>query len=205
MWEELISAAHECQRLDYTPRYSTIPITVPESVSTHSYFVALYAAMIHTALDPDDAETLAACLIYAVIHDSIEGLGSGDIVRTFKYRTKALKEAIDEAEAQVIEESPSSLKRLFSTTNLLYKKTGKADYIKSVVKAADFMSLHNFMIREVNRSNREIIPFYKRMVQDLREMARQNNGVKFSTGGKDFIPTEFYNELVENALGKAFI
>jgi len=205
MWEEFIVAAHECQRLDYTLRYSTIPIVVSESVSTHSYWVAVYAAMIHTALNPDDTDTLAACVTQAIIHDIIEGIGSGDIVRTFKYRTKKLKEAIDEAEIQVMEESPPSLKRLFSVVNSLYEKTGKADYVKSVVKAADFMSLHNFMIREVERGNREITPFYKRMIQDLRDMVKNNQGIKFITGGKNFVPSEFYLHLVENALEKAHI
>jgi len=204
MWEEFISATHECQRLDYTPRYSTIPVVTQESVSIHSYWVTVYTAMIHTALNPDDIDTLAACLTHAITHDMIEGIGSGDIVRTFKYRTKALKEAIDEAESQVMDESPLSLKRLFSIVSSLKKKTEKTDYIDSVVKAADFMSLHNFMIREVDRGNREIEPYYERMIQDLQSMADKNREVHFVTGGKDFFPSEFYEELVNNARKKAF-
>jgi len=203
MWEEFITSTHECQRLDYTPRYSTIPIVTQESVSTHSYWVTVYTAMIHTALDPNDTDTLAACLTHAITHDILEGIGSGDIVRTFKYRTKALKEAIDEAENQIMEESPLSLKRLFSIVNSLREKTKKSDYINSVVKAADFMSLHNFMIREVERGNREIKPYYERMIKDLRSMEENNRGVIFVTGGKEFILSNFYMELARNAEGKA--
>jgi 5'-deoxynucleotidase YfbR-like HD superfamily hydrolase len=159
--------------------------------------------MIHTALDPDDTDTLAACLLQAAIHDIIEGIGSGDIVRTFKYRSEALREAIDEAEIQVMEESPQSLKRLFSVSKSLQEKTGKQKYIESVVKAADFMSLHNFMIRELERGNQEIKPYFERMTQDLHKMSVKNKGVVFITsGGNEFILSGFYDELVTNAVGK---
>ena len=198
MWKELIETTREVQRMDYVQRYSSIPITVPESVSTHSYWVAMYSAMIHRSLNPNDIATLCACVIQALVHDTPESQ-IGDFVRTFKYRTKALKQAIDDAEKDIIEEFGPSLKSLLTASSALAAECGKTGYVKSVVKAADFMSLHNYMIRELTRGNREIVPFYDRMISDLKDMARSNDGVTFKTGGTDFEPSVFFSELADHA------
>jgi 5'-deoxynucleotidase YfbR-like HD superfamily hydrolase len=154
--------------------------------------------MIHQSIDPDDTVTLSACVIQALIHDTPEG-EIGDFVRTFKYRTKDLKKAIDSAESTIIEEFGPSLKAIYKISSLLTKKCD-AKYVQSVVKAADFMSLHNFMIREMTRNNHEIVPFYDRMTDDLEAMSNSNSDVTFKTGGVDFKPSQFYNELLQNAL-----
>lgn len=201
MWCEFIETAKECQRLDYVWRYSTIPISVPESVSTHSYWVAMYSAMIHQLCDPKDTQTLAACVMHALTHDAPEGQ-VGDFVRTFKYRTKELKAAIDDAEKLIVDEFGPSLKALLEVSELLTTVCGKREYVKAVVKAADFMSLHNFMVREFMRGNREIIPFFRKMVRDLREMEKTNREVVYPTQGErgHFVPSDFYKHLAENAL-----
>jgi 5'-deoxynucleotidase YfbR-like HD superfamily hydrolase len=198
MWEEFIETTHETQRMDYVQRYSSIPITIPESVSTHSYWVAMYSAMIHQLLNPNDTVTLCACVMQALVHDTPESQ-VGDFVRTFKYRTKALKQAIDEAENCIIDEFGPSLKALLNVSSTLSKECGHSDYVKSVVKAADFMSLHNYMVRELVRGNREIIPFYDRMISDLKEMEKSNIGTTFKTGGLDFEPSMFFSELAAHA------
>jgi 5'-deoxynucleotidase YfbR-like HD superfamily hydrolase len=155
--------------LDYVWRYSTIPISVPENVSTHSYWVATYSAMIHQSLNPDDHITLSACVLQALIHDMPESQ-IGDFVRTFKYRSESLKKSIDEAEEEIIKEFGKPIQILYEVTNKLVEISGKKQYVKDVVKAADFLSLHNFMVREITRGNHEILPFYKRMVDDLEKM-----------------------------------
>ena len=200
MWEEFIKTTNNFQRLDYVWRYSTIPITVPENVATHSYYVSTFSAMIHQNIDPDDTETLMICSLWGLMHDTPE-LESGDFVRTFKYRTEKLKDSIDEAESHIINEFGLSHKKLYDITQHLIEKSQKARYIRAVVKAADFMSLHNFMIREFNRGNREILPFFDRMVEDLKMMA-VSNAVFLLGPNKDkvFEPAVFYKALVENAI-----
>jgi 5'-deoxynucleotidase YfbR-like HD superfamily hydrolase len=166
MWEEFIEATKTIQRLDYTWRYSTIPIVFPENVATHSYAVVAYSALIHRQLHPDDMLTLSYILLTATVHDIAESHCS-DIVRTFKYRTKNLKNAIDEAEEIVIEEDfPSTLRDLYKLAQTTPQD--KRDYVKAVVKTADFVSLYNLMRREFLRGNREITPFYLRMIEDLK-------------------------------------
>lgn len=47
-WKPLLEAASsDVRRLDYVIRYSSIPVSVPEAVSTHMFWVALYAMMVH--------------------------------------------------------------------------------------------------------------------------------------------------------------
>ena len=175
MRENLLKASKEIQRLDYVWRYSTIPISVPENVSGHSYAVTAYSAMICQETFPDNYDILCACIMHAIVHDIAEGIGSGDIVRTFKYRTKALKNAVDEAEDQVIAESSDHIRNLFSTANRLSEKCENKSIVKAIVKAADFMSLYNFMTREIDRGNNEILPFFEIMEQDLVEMTYQTS------------------------------
>jgi len=42
------------------------------------------------------------------------------------------------------------------------------------------------------------------MIQDLQSMQEKNSGVIFVTGKKEFIPSDFYAQLIENALKKGF-
>jgi 5'-deoxynucleotidase YfbR-like HD superfamily hydrolase len=198
MWAEFIETTRECQRLDYVWRYSTIPISVPENVTSHSYWVTIYAAMIHQALDPQDTDTLAACLACALVHD-IPEMKAGDFVRTFKYRSKALKQAIDKAEREILTEFGPSMRAVVAAADSLVGAAKNPSYVRAVVKAADFMSLHNFMVREVSRGNTEIHPFFERMVADLRAMASENENVIFATGGKSFELGQYYSQLAQNA------
>lgn len=195
-WQEFIDSTHDAQRLDYVWRYSTIPIAVPENVSTHSYWVATYSAIIHCMHDCNDTKTLAACVLTALVHDLTESM-VGDFVRVFKYKTKALKSAIDEAESLMKKEFGPSFEALFQLTDDLCNE--KKSYVNAVVKAADFMSLHNFMIRELKRGNREIMPFFKRMIDDLDMMTKENENVVFKTNDADFEPAKFYRKLSVNA------
>lgn len=201
MWSQLISASKEIQRADYVWRYGTIPVITPENLSTHSYAVTAYSAMIHRSLNQNDPLTLSACLMYAIVHDMVE-TKSGDIVRTFKYRSQDLKEAIDEAEKEVIKEFDPKVVDLFETSNLLADQCGKPELVKFIVKAADFMSLHSYMTRELCRGNYEILPFYGRMVSDLRGMSVKYRGLELETGGLPFKPGDLYSALAEDAFSQ---
>ena len=197
MWSEIVSASRECQKLDYVWRYSTIPISVPENVSTHSYWVTVYSAMIHQALNPSREDLLTACVLTAAVHDTPEGK-VGDFVRTFKYRTPELKSAIDAAEQTIIEEFPAAFKVVFDLAGRLSADCGSPQYVKAIVKAADFLSLFNFMVREITRGNGEIVPYYRRMVSDLKMMSETTKKADV-VDGVAFYPTEFYGYLADSA------
>jgi len=179
-WGAMIAASSgEIRRLASVWRYSSIPITVPENVADHSFWVILYSAMIHLELQCQSTKSqgrkygkqdvLLNILLKATTHDVGEAM-TGDIVRPFKYSSSVLKEAIDRAERSMMNALPASVN--------IFRHMCQSDddeintYVNAVVKAADFMSLYQFMRREVLRGNCEIRDFVGRMVKDLDEMSK---------------------------------
>lgn len=195
-WENfLIDASSDIRRLDYVYRFSSIPVVMKEQVSTHSFWVALYSAMIHSEMNgPGDLTKFI--LSYALVHDASEAR-SGDFVRTFKYSSKELKEAINKGEKAMMDSLPSRIKNMFDLPNHL-SSTEKA-YIYHIIKAADFLSLQQFMLREWNKGNTEIKCFYMRMLDDLTIMSEDVAEVDFDDKSfNKYVPllVEFYKTLV---------
>ena len=59
-WSKVLEAASgDVRRLSHVVRYSSIPISVPENVAEHSYWVSLYAILIHRTLRPKDTTLVA--------------------------------------------------------------------------------------------------------------------------------------------------
>jgi 5'-deoxynucleotidase YfbR-like HD superfamily hydrolase len=164
-WDSVLAACSgDVRRLSYADRYTTIPVSFKENVAEHSYWVALYSLLIHRELGESEALT-GPILSFALVHDMVE-CRSGDLVRTFKYLTQGLKNAVSEAEKLIETSFPPLLKNEFYAISSVQDQTDRA-YAKAVVKTADFVSLHQYMIREVARGNSEIKPFFKRMQDDL--------------------------------------
>jgi 5'-deoxynucleotidase YfbR-like HD superfamily hydrolase len=176
-WEEMLASARDAQRLDYVTRYTSIPVVTRETVSTHSFWVSLYSQMIYNSLGLDNGILLGAILAKANIHDLVE-MRSGDFVRTFKYKTKTLKDAVDEAEEALKEEFEEPLKKLYATAKSMAVSTSE-ELVEAIVKAADFLSLANYMDRELLRSNYEVVPFFERMVKDLHHMTTKKNSYEW--------------------------
>jgi len=178
-WKPLLEAASsDIRRLDYVTRYSSIPVTVPENDSTHMYWVSVYSMMIHRKLvGPKELDALI--MQHALTHDALECL-SGDIVRTFKYSSEEFRAAVNKAEQGLASSLPVEVRSLLDEVHLHITSFGhthhwKGDYAKDVVKAADFMSLYQYMWREKKRGNSEIDPFFGRMIEDLKSMAKKLN------------------------------
>lgn len=145
-------------------------MTLRENVAEHSYWVSLYAVMIHRFLSGDE-DLIGAITVHALTHDLAECI-TGDVVRTFKYSTPQLKNAIDEAEEKMLVSLPEDVQELYP---LWERMAGdRVPYVKAVIKAADFVSLFQYMNREVLRGNREIDQFVVRMKNDLRMMAKKS-------------------------------
>ncbi len=169
-WDLLLHAStHDVRRLDSVIRFSSIPVTFSESTATHSFWVALYSLMIWQSLAesaPQEVPSLEEVLRHAVTHDLGESVG-GDVVRTLKYSTPEMKREVDRAEDILVRKLlPGEVKR----TVLL----GPDDDVLAIVKAADFLSLWQFMRREAARNNFEIMPYYERMIKDL--LAKEEEG-----------------------------
>lgn len=176
-WKPLLEAASsDIRRLDYVVRYSSIPVSVPESVSTHMYWVALYAMMVHRQLEgPRDLDSVI--MLHGLTHDALESL-SGDIVRTFKYSSEEFRQAVERAEKGLASMLPEEVRGLLHEVEGALASYGREehwyrDYVLDVVKAADFMSLYQYMWRERRRGNVEVEQFHGRMVEDLSAVARK--------------------------------
>ena len=194
MWEETFQNISDYQRLDYVIRYSSVPVTTQENVSAHSYWVCLYSTLIFNEIKPKDQRLLAPLLVSAMMHDFVEG-HTGDFVRTFKYSLPELKEAIDKAEQLEVNKYPKQIKDLYRMADDLTSPSDRV-VIKSIIKAADFMSLYSYMKKEFLRGNREIKPFYELMIRDFLKLSSmpivESAGVRFDQG-------DFYLQLAQAA------
>jgi 5'-deoxynucleotidase YfbR-like HD superfamily hydrolase len=176
-WGDLLRAStHDVRRLDSVIRFSSIPVTFSESTASHSFWVALYSLMIWQALAdaiPDNTmPPLEEVLRHAVTHDLGESVG-GDVVRTLKYSTPEMKREVDRAEDILVKKLlPTEVKR---TAEFIPSRD-----TLSIVKAADFLSLWQFMRREAARHNLEIMPYYVRMIKDL--VAKEDEGDRLVGG-----------------------
>lgn len=162
-WASLLdSCTHDVRRLDSVIRFSSIPVTFSESTAAHSFWVTLYSLMIWQALSdarPGKMPPLEDVLRHAVTHDLGESV-AGDVVRTLKYATPEMKREVDRAEGLLVNELlPKAVRATFLPS--------PSHDVLSIVKAADFLSLWQFMRREASRKNLEIMPYYVRMTKDL--------------------------------------
>lgn len=172
-WKPLLEAASsDVRRLDYVDRYSSIPVLIKEHVSTHMFWVALYSMMVHRQLQ-GPRELDATIMLHALTHDALEAL-TGDVVRTFKYSSEEFRQAVNKAEAGLAKCMPEEVRSLLSEVDEALEQRDRGDgkhwwphYVEDVVKAADFMSLYQFMWREKNRGNVEVEQFFGRMETDL--------------------------------------
>lgn len=165
-WDAVLEAASgDGRRLSYVDRYASIPVSVKENVAEHSYWVAQYALLIHRETGAPDF-LIAPVLSYSLMHDYVECV-TGDLVRTFKYSTEELKRAVDAAEEKLVGGFDPKVRELMDLPWTLVSSPADTAFVKAVVKAADFVSLHQYMVREVSRGNREIEPFFQRMKRDL--------------------------------------
>jgi 5'-deoxynucleotidase YfbR-like HD superfamily hydrolase len=100
------------RRLHHVERFSSVPVLHAENVAEHSWLVAFICILIYqdqAAMDerspgpPDDLPCvfkdldLGVVLPRAICHDISESM-SGDIIRSFKYSSKQLAEAMRDAD-----------------------------------------------------------------------------------------------------------
>jgi len=112
-WKGLIEAStNDIRRLSAVWRFSSIPVVAYETTAEHSFYVAIYAAMIHLEANSDDERKLGAVIMNALMHDVPEAV-TGDVVRPFKYSSEKLRANINEAEHDLVEKMPQRIHDLF--------------------------------------------------------------------------------------------
>jgi len=91
--------------LEHTKRYSMKPVVHPESVATHSYFVALGVLM----MSKDYEFNVDLALKIAICHDLAE-MEVSDVNHLVKKNFPAVAIALQEAEEQIVENFPDQVK-----------------------------------------------------------------------------------------------
>ena len=91
--------------LEHTKRYSMKPVVHPESVATHSYFVALGVLMMSKDYEFD----VDLALKIAICHDLAE-MEVSDVNHLVKKNFPVVALALQEAEDQIVNNFPSQVK-----------------------------------------------------------------------------------------------
>lgn len=174
-WDSVVRASSgSVRRGSSVWRYSSIPVSQYENIIEHTGYVAIFAAMIGRKLGVGN-DVLGAVAMKALVHDLDECV-TGDVVRTFKYSSPEFKDAVDKASREMASTALDlEVRDLLVVTERMGRSTRKGQLVKDIVKAADFMSLYQYMRREAARHNFEIIPYYKRMLEDFSHMAEADS------------------------------
>jgi len=139
-------------RASHISRYSTIPVNHRESVAEHSFYVAFFSMLVADDLMLVDSKKLwiHKC---ALVHDLEECL-TGDFLRSFKYSTSELKEALDRGALRAAQETFIDI---FDSQAHWYVdawKNAKDDSITgNIVRYADFLSVVAYLSKESAMGN----------------------------------------------------
>lgn len=127
--------------LQHTKRYSMKPVLHPESVATHSYFVALAVLLVSDIweFDVNKAVKIALC------HDLAE-MEISDVNHYVKKKHPAVAQALKEAEATIIETFPTSIR---AYCHMYDDDTPEA----LVVHYADALQCTQYSVNEVQLGN----------------------------------------------------
>ncbi len=189
----------DTSRLRFIIRFSNCPRIHDESVSDHSFFVAIYSYFLGTALLADGAKLdLGKLLGKALLHD-VDECFSGDFIRMFKHSSPELKEQIDKACMNMMagycsDVSSSTKVRLWTFGNWHESKIDLEGYI---VSFADYLSVVSYVHQEIdlgnNRMRRQLPELWKfhstfeteEKYLFLRPYVEQAKSILEELGGKD--------------------
>lgn len=172
----------DSNRLRYVIRYSTCQRLHPENVAEHSYYVALYAAIITNWVNigtyPESVVRMGDVLQRALFHDLEEAI-TGDVNRIFKYSDPHIKNALDRGADTCFRDV---MYPIIGNDNLqLYmthwRSAKDGTYAGRIVKFADYLAVLAYMSAE--------LPQNATMRQNL-EIMREYHDI-FSEDGYDFI------------------
>lgn len=158
-------------RLRFIIRFSNCPRIHDESVSDHSFYVALYTYYIAMDLYWKGYKSLdvGIALGKALVHDMDECF-SGDFIRMFKHSNPELKKEVDEACKRFMLKFSSEITPDIFLQGQFYDywNQSKKDVEGMIVAFADYLSVLSYIHQEIDLGNHrmerqvpELISFYK--------------------------------------------
>jgi len=153
-------------RMTHVTRYSSFAVNRKENVAEHSWWVALISMLIGEELTGHGHQVnMTRLLSRALVHDLDECV-SGDIIRSFKYSSDEVHEAISEASVVNMRRITSQMKEVGPAVYHDWAHSKDDDLEGRIIAFAD-MAVVAFYCRAEDRSgNRAIRPVLKRMYEE---------------------------------------
>lgn len=138
-------------RAAHISRYSSIPVLHKESVAEHSYYVALYSALLAADIGLSVTERYEAMQM-AIVHD-IEECLTGDFLRSFKKSSPELDSEIHRAASICADKVFKEIGET-SIGHQEWKEAKGLSMPGRVVRFADFLSVVSYLCKEAALGNR---------------------------------------------------
>lgn len=197
--------AGSIRRLSHVNRYSSVPVQRRESVADHTCHVCLYALLIGKSIQADSGISVdfGQLLTTGLVHDLDEAL-TGDFLRTVKYETPGLRDALNGASVRVIQKMEKDL----NVSGLLGDwEDAKDDTIEGQILAlADLLSVASYIIEETYSGNRHIIGIYPELIDYLDKLLNDSEQLHPRLFTYVVQTTQYLNDIYEEAVaGKSLI
>lgn len=155
---EKIFSDPDFNRLDNIIRWSGLNTLTKESVSQHSFFVAMLARIVSEEIfDEKDYNLKLTTTTYALFHDFDESF-TGDVLHGLKYDSEyggELRELLDKIILNKVNRKFD--KNVKSEKLLLEIIIGEINpFVKKIVKICDWLSMLFYLKRELNLGNNSL-------------------------------------------------
>jgi len=143
-------------RMSHVTRYSSIPVHRRENVAEHSWWVSFIAMLICDDLLNEGVEVFKGEVLQrAIVHDLDECI-SGDIIRSFKYRTESMRLAMHDASTENMKEITSKMSKVGAGVYDHWHDAKDNTLEGDVVRFADMVTVVAYCREEYISGNRHI-------------------------------------------------
>ena len=155
-------------RMSHVYRYSSIAVLRRQHVAEHTFYVSFYALNIAYALIREGFKVCIGKLLErAIVHD-IDESHTGDFLRTVKYGTPGLKEALDGVSSsmmlKMVDELDTDL-RLYSSW-----LCSKVDDLEGhILEVADLAEVGSYVLEEIRLGNRHVAPILSEVAKYISQ------------------------------------
>lgn len=184
------------RRMHYVQRYSSIPTVKPENVAEHSwqvamlgYLMAVDTNMRHKEVSVDTGQVV----LKAIVHDVTEAM-SGDIIRSFKHGSQAMKNACEEQDFNniVLLEERLGIRDLVTR----FCNAKSEDLEGTIVALADMLTVVSYCVSEHRLGNRQADFVLQELYE--KELVRWHNHPKLGWYVTTIFPTGNYTDAYKD-------
>jgi 5'-deoxynucleotidase YfbR-like HD superfamily hydrolase len=147
--------------LSHIRRFSSFPVTRPENVAEHTFYVAWYSWVIALDFEANGrAVDIADLLQKALAHDISEAV-SGDIIRSYKHSSPQILEAMELADSANVEELLGRLdleEQAGDQVGWCYRNAKNRSFEGAIIEFADMLCVVAYCLEEISSGNSHMRP-----------------------------------------------